>query len=56
MKYAIVAIFATVFILSCNRHETFDSEKELWVYLNDIDNEYKQSKNINNIEFSLLYS
>jgi len=55
MKYAIVAIFATVFILSCNRHKTFDSEKELWVYLNDIDNEYKQSKNINNIEFSLLY-
>jgi len=55
MRYGKVVLLATVFILSCNRHKIFDSEKELWVYLNDIDNEYTQSKNINNIEFSLLY-
>jgi len=51
-------IFLLLFFLgltSCSKQKTFDSEKEFWEYLNNPDNEYKQLKSVNNIDFSLLY-
>ena len=54
-KVPFFLLLISLCFVSCSKQKTFDSEDELWEYLNDPDNGYKQSKNVNNIDFSLLY-
>jgi len=55
VKTRIFLLLISLCFISCSKQKTFDTEEELWVYLNDADNGYKQSKKVNNIDFSLLY-
>ena len=43
-----------MFLIACNRN-SFKSEKELLNFLQDEANGYKQSKNINGYDFTLMY-
>ena len=54
-KAPIFLLLISLCFVSCSKQKTFDTEEELWEYLNDPDNGYKQSKTVNNIDFSLLY-
>jgi len=54
-KAPMFLLLISLCFISCSKQKTFDTEEELWMYLNDFDNGYRQSKKVNNIDFSLLY-
>lgn len=49
----LVLVFGLLF--SCSESQTFDSEQEMWTYLQDEDNEYVQTKHIKGIDYALVY-
>jgi len=50
----LILFLAIVSLLACTRKK-FTTTDELWEYLKDPENQYIQNKNINGIDFSLLY-
>ena len=55
LKRGLFFLLLTIVLFSCSNQKIFDSEQELWGFINDPSNQYKQVKNINGIDFSLLY-
>jgi len=52
-KYLYICL--VLLIVSCSKQKTFNSKKELIVFLNEESNQYLQVKNIKGINYSLMY-
>jgi hypothetical protein len=52
IRVGLLAIFIS--LTSCGK-KAFDTEKELWAYVQDKDNGYTQNKTINGVEYSVVY-
>ena len=54
IRYWFLTLAMALFLFSCNS-KSFDTKQELLDYLKDEENGYLQKKNVNGVDFSLMY-
>lgn len=54
IRFILFTLISFIVFLSCGR-KSFSNEEEMWNYLNNEENGYKQEKTINGVTYSLLY-